>query len=626
MLGFTFLWDDYDFLTNALTYRLDDLFPDPSDPFYRPISRGIYYLLIHLAGEHGPVLGHILNLSFLAGVVFLLAWFVSRLAGQRAGLISGVVYAGIGAVPLLVGWICCDQDLIAMLLVLVAFHLRLSGRWVAALVATAAALLSKETTLAVVPALVLFDWILGRRPHRIGRDVAVYGALIAAWAAIHPAMRTLISRGLRSGATGYVGLEEPARWPVFFGRYLLTILNLPAYKSLPSWSVGATVMLLVALALVAAGFWKLRKDEEENPSLITPLPKSRMLMLGALLALGPMVLSSIAIRAWAPYYVGFPGLGFAILLACLLTPLRRRWQVLFIALYLALGIWVRGTTADPRNPTEPNMRMTSQALKQVEASFRHLYPHTMPQGAQVLLSVQAHGPGGIYAHMYLFQALRVWYNDRAIYTLRPEARRPSDRPDLLMVIAPDRGLIEISTASLSARTASGRNPDYDVCETAVRAYAMGLAGSGEIGNAVDVLLRMPEVSVGLASVHRRMAAMFLLSEGRNREAEAILDSTAVLPRGVAIADLRAVLAEQPEGRIFDEHALRAFAISPDDTTAIRDLMLWFAKMKYMKPALRFAARLSRIVPHDQEAKKVAQDMTAALEAERAMPPAPNAIE
>ena len=77
-VGFTYLWDDYNFLTNAVFYQLHDWFPSHDDPFYRPISRGVYFSVLDLAGRGGAALGHVLNLCFLLAIVILLGSFVSR--------------------------------------------------------------------------------------------------------------------------------------------------------------------------------------------------------------------------------------------------------------------------------------------------------------------------------------------------------------------------------------------------------------------------------------------------------------------------------------------------------------------------------------------------------------------
>src|SRR5256886_13459812 len=50
-VGFTYLWDDYNFLTNAVFYQLHDWFPSHDDPFYRPISRGVYFSVLDRSEE-----------------------------------------------------------------------------------------------------------------------------------------------------------------------------------------------------------------------------------------------------------------------------------------------------------------------------------------------------------------------------------------------------------------------------------------------------------------------------------------------------------------------------------------------------------------------------------------------
>jgi hypothetical protein len=625
VLGFTYLWDDYNFLTNALYYKIYDWLPGHGDPFYRPISRGVYFSILDLAGRNGELLGHLLNLCFLAAIVYFLGTFTARIAGRKAGLFASLLYAGLGAAPALVGWTCCAQDLLAILFALAALHLRLAGRNRAAIAAVAAGLLSKETTLAIIPALVLFDWIADRRPHRIWRTAAAYGLLVAVWSAFHPAVRTLLARGLRSGETGYVGLEHPASWLSNLGRYLLTLLNLPAYWPLPSWPTFGTILFVTAFVVVAITLRLAKRLPEMTAESRATWPRPQLMLLGATLALGPLLLTSTMIGVWAPYYAGFAAVGFSMIGGLLLVASSFRTQVMVLALYFASGLWARGDPHDPEQTVEWNFRVVSTALRQVEPGFRRLYP-TFPPGAQVLLSVQARGVGSIYTHMYSFQVLRIWYRDRSIRVVRPEERKPTMNPELLTVITPDRDVIDINPRTLYARSASGKDPDYHICEHAIRAYAMGLAGSGETGAAVDVLLHMPEINIGLATVHRRMAAMFLFADGRNGEAAAILDSTVALPRGVALADLHAVLAEQPPRRVFDPHALRAFGISPDDLDAARDLMRWFAAMKYVQPALRFAQRVEKLNPGDPEAKVVTQAMNALLEEQRRAFPGPDVVE
>jgi len=617
VVGFTYLWDDYNFLTNAVFYQLHDWFPAADDPFYRPISRGVYFSLLDLAGRGGAALGHFLNLCFLVAITVLLGLFVSRVVGRRAGVMAGLLFAGLGAAPALVAWTCLDQDLLAILFTLVGLHLRLSQRNGMALAAIAAGLLSKETTLAVIPAFVLFDWILGRKPYRIARHAAAYAALVALWGAVHPAVRILVARGLRSGATGYVGLEHPERWPIHAGRYLLTLLNVPAFWPVPNWPVYGVVLLIAG---GSAAYFIVRQAEfvSEDGSPYPTISQTRFLWLGVVLCAGPLILTSVMIRGWASYYAAFPALGFCMAAGVGLASVPFRAQLAALAIFLTLGMWSRGGVKNPEETTESNLQLVDTALKKVESGFRRLYPQFAPN-TQVVLSVQARGRGSIYIHMYAFQVLRIWYRDRTLRAVRPEDRERPEGPERLTLITPDRDVVDIDPRTLYARSASRREPDYHQVEGAVRAYAVGLAGSGQTDDAVRLLLHLPEINPGLQSVHRRMAAMFLYADGRDREGAAILDSTVALPRGLALADLRAVLAEQPRGRVFDDHGLRAFGISTQDSAAVRELMRWFVSMKYAEPALRFAERLEALSPGDAEARVVRRRISAFLEMRKHLP-------
>ncbi len=605
-MQFAYLWDDYDFLTNALLHKTGDLLPDPADPFYRPISRGVYFLALIAAGERGELMGHLLNAAFLIGIVLLLVRLVWRLAGPTAGLLAGIFFAGMGAIPTLIAWVCCDQDLLSMLFIMAALHARLSGRSGLSVAWTAAALLSKETALAVVPVLVLLDRLLGREPARIARQAAAYGSLVALWGLAHPAARVLVSRGLMGGATGYVGLERPDRWPLYLAKYLLTMFNLRISIPVPAWPAQLTVLLLVAAVLALVALRALGRQPlglRSEPGY----PTRRVVLLAGLLCAGPLILTSTIIRSWAPYYAAYPALGVSILAGIAGARLPRRWLIGAAVLFLTLGVWSRESKLDPAMPTEKNFRESSRALREVSANFRKLY-RTLPPSSQVLLAVQARGKAGIYAQMYVFGVIRIWYGEPTLRTRRPEARDRRGGPEFLFVITPDRDVIEIDPTTLDARTASGRNPDYAFCEGAVRAYAYGLAGSGETDRAVGMLFHMPEISPRLRGVHHRMAAMLLLGDGRDAEAAEILRAEPPIERGYALVNLRAVLAEQPPGRLYDEHAFRAFGIAQTDIEGMRDLMRWFSSMNYAAIAIRFAERVQSLNPGDREAAGVVAKM------------------
>lgn len=171
-----YAWDDYHFLANAQNRRLTDLLPDPGDMFYRPISRGVYFLALETLGHGAAQAGHLLNLLILCAGVALMARVGSRLGGARMGLYSSLAFATLSSVPLLVDWASGVQDLLAVLFLLAALEYRLAGRNLAAFWMAACGILSKETVMSLVPVLVLLDWILGRRPYRAGRESAGRGS------------------------------------------------------------------------------------------------------------------------------------------------------------------------------------------------------------------------------------------------------------------------------------------------------------------------------------------------------------------------------------------------------------------------------------------------------------------
>jgi hypothetical protein len=383
-----------------------------------------------------------------------------------------------------------------------------------------------------------------------------------------------------------------------------------------------TALLLVAVALAFAGVLHLHRSSGNSSA--HPVRSKSILLFGSLLCLGPLVLTSIMIRSWAPYYSAYPAMGLAILTGSALSRVHLSWRLAFVVMFFAMGVWTRENSLDARVATEKNFRVTSPALREVSANFKRLV-RQFPPKSQVLITVEARGNAGVYTHMFTFGALRVWYAEPTIRARRPEDRVASGTPEYLFAITPDLDVVEIDRETLRAQTASGRDPDYAYVAPAVRAYCTGLFGSGETDRAVDILLHMQEINPKLQSVHWRTAATFLLADGRIADADSILHQALPLSRALALANMRAVLAERPPGRILDDAALHAFDIEPDDAEAIRELMRWFAKFGYAEPALRFADRLERLSPGDSEAAATIRKMSWILDQRRRAPPAPGAL-
>src|SRR6267154_2712723 len=315
-LGYSFLYDDFDFLSAARSLRPGMLLPDPRSLFYRPLSREVWFAALSLLHLDRPWVFHALNALLLALAVIGLTSLAHRLLGRRASLIAGFTLAGLGSIPILTGWAAGAQDLLAVDLVLAAMLLRLAGRNALAVLAATAAILCKETAVAVIPVLVTLGWLLERRRILWKSDVLPYAILLLSWILIHPGVHILLRRRFESGAGGYLGLDQPDRTAAIV-RSVLTLANVPvanvAIRAIGlrwiAWALGCA-LAWIGLSRVGEG-----AAEDRDPG---PVPTGRVLVLAALLALSPLILTVALVRQWAPYYACMPALGTSLAAAVLL--------------------------------------------------------------------------------------------------------------------------------------------------------------------------------------------------------------------------------------------------------------------------------------------------------------------
>jgi hypothetical protein len=170
--------------------------PQVGGGLYRPLTIASYALdwrIGHVAWFHA------MNLLWHAAVSVMVAVLMRRWSGERAALVSGLLFAvhpvHVEAVANIVG----RAELMAALFVLLAVYAALerdSVGWSVA--ALAAGLLSKENA-AVVPGLIVWGWMLGlRRPSR--RRMLGYAA---SWAAVGVAYLAVRGSVLRETALIY---------------------------------------------------------------------------------------------------------------------------------------------------------------------------------------------------------------------------------------------------------------------------------------------------------------------------------------------------------------------------------------------------------------------------------------
>jgi hypothetical protein len=603
-LGLGYFWDDYIFLTNAQASPLTDLLPTPGYPFHRPLSRGAFFDVLLLLGTHGSLAAHAANLVLFAASSALIASLACAFAGPVAGLLAGLAFAAFGPAPGIVAWASGAQDLFAIAFVLAALRLRHAGRTVASAAAFAGALLSKEPAVMFLPSLVLWDWLLGRKPFRIGRHAAIFGGLALLWLAPHPAIRTLASGGLGAGAGSYVGLESPLRWATHLGRYFLTLLNLPITGLGTPWPAALAGPALAAAVLALVGLWLVRARVGQ-PAPEKPVTIARAAMIAAWIALPQLLLPAVALRIWLPYLACLAAIGSALWIGILLGRAPAAVAAVAFVAYLGLGVWSRGMNVhDEPIWTERTFVEASEAARRLERNWKELRSE-LPRGAQISLSVATTGRLGISQTMFEGRALRIWYSDSTLVTVLPERHRKSGRPELLGRITSDLSVVEIDPDRIAFRWAGSDSLDPSEIARPIRAYWRGAAASGEVDRAVEGLLRLASQEGKVLSAYDRLlAADLLLAAGRTEGAERILHSTAAFPRTMAVDMVKKLLAETSGNAAQDSSAFPALGLSASDPDVARYMMRALGAEGHERQALHFARRLQDVKPGDMESAEM----------------------
>ena len=556
-LGLGYFWDDYIFLTSARQNPLAFVLPNPTTIFYRPISMGIYFLPLVLLGSSGAIVGHVLNLLLLAACVLLLASLASKVAGPRAGLLAGFAFASLAAMPALVAWVTNSQDILAILFLLIAFHYRLAGRVAETTIAAACAAFSKETALALFPALLVAPWILRRSPHRLRLQGALLGGVALVWAAVHPGVRAFLQHGIRSEATGYVHLQDPGQWPVQGLRYLLLLVHAPITSRPVVWPEDLLNVAVAAVAVLVVGAW-IGLGGASRPAQ-EPASLPRTAALAGLMAL-PLPLDVVLIGHVAPYYTCLPGIGFTLVLGALLSRLPRPVSVVVLAGFLLMGVRSRGIETPDQAFTEANMVHASEAIRTVEKRFQESRA-TVPRGTELLISVGATGTLGVNQTIQQGQAPRLWYHDPTLVAHQPE-RMEGRRSELLFRLTSDLTVVAIEPRSLDYRWTGDIEPGLNEIGGCIRAYVRGAAACGRTDHALQVLDSLSSVMPeSLRIYNRHLRAMVLLAAGRRAEAESILARTASFDPELTARMMRKLLRE-PTGRAaMDTTVYRAFGMS-----------------------------------------------------------------
>ena len=612
-LTLRYLFDDYDFLGRGQVFSLHQLLPDSQAPFWRPLSREAYFAFLYALAPTNPLVAHAINALLLALAAALVAVLGARLIDRRAGFFAGAAFACLGAAPALVGWVSCDQDLFAIVFGLAAIHLELSGRTPMALLATALALLSKETAVALVPAIALIRPITGRTSLRSAIPVVcAYVGLVAIWVAAHPGIRGLLTHRFEGTdpAVAYLSAGQ-ADLKGSMIKIARTLVNVPIQGAQISWPVELDMLLPFAAGILALGAWLSWRSDPRD----TNVPAGRVLILATLLTVPAIVIVAGLVKVLSPYYAVLAGLGSSLAIGLGLARAPRILASTLVVVFLTMGLVCRSMDLGPSVPTERTLQPPSHRMADLERGFRQALPR-IDGPARLLVSVQTEDRD-VVLHLIRLQAPRIWYRNPKLDVMYPERLTGARTREVLAWISGDLSVHAIDPATLHV-TSSG-TPDSAGYRAAIRSYARGLAAAGETDRAVGLLLRMNAGEEWETAYNRRLAGALLLAAGRRADADRILEDTPRFNRTDAIAIVYEV-AMIPSSADLDEAILEAVGLGTGDSEAIRSVMRRLALNRYPAATIRFAKRLQALSPGDNEARMVLQMLQRGEDASRVTTP------
>lgn len=301
-------------------------------PWYRPLSREVFFSLLAAAGPLGSHLAHAVSVAALLASALALWKIAGHLLDRRSGAVACAILITCSDSKFLVSWASGFQDLLAVALVLWAFWGYLARRPGVMLACAALAPLAKETGFLVLPLVLCYAVVCEgeRRPRRWMMHLLL---VTLAAAAAQAAVRATWPHG---GAVARVSPLHPPGVAPLLGVLRGMLPDRPAPGLLPA--------LLAGLAAAAALILFRGARDGDAP----PRARNQALFLGLAFALGitPMLVVSLA-RVSQPYpYYAFPAVPWlALLLARAARPLAARAVSVALALWVAASVWGLGFPA-----------------------------------------------------------------------------------------------------------------------------------------------------------------------------------------------------------------------------------------------------------------------------------------
>lgn len=157
-------------------------------PWYRPLSRELFYEAIVALGPFGLAFAHAAAIACLFGCAWALLRIAARLLEPRVAPVAPALFVTYEFTKFLTGWSAGFQDLSSQLLILLAFADFAEDRRRRALIWAALATFAKESGFIVLPLFVAFE-LLCRRERRWRDWLPLHAAVWLACAGAHVLVR-----------------------------------------------------------------------------------------------------------------------------------------------------------------------------------------------------------------------------------------------------------------------------------------------------------------------------------------------------------------------------------------------------------------------------------------------------
>jgi hypothetical protein len=265
-------------------------------PWYRPLSRELYFWTVAAAGPASLLVAHLLSLACLLGIACLLFRLAERILEPRAAPVASALFVTYGFTKFLAAWPSGFQDLLATLLVLAALHQHIRGRRGLALGLAALAPFAKETGFLASPLILLYSWLC-----RTGRR-------FEAWM-VGPVLVTIGSAALHWGARmTWKSAGTSARIELTLPELSSGLAQaLGAFGSVPT-TLGTPAAWFGAVAAVAVALLIRDRTQRDDGAVERPgtAPVQVFLVVAAALGLCPMVVGHLLELTRPHPYYAFP--------------------------------------------------------------------------------------------------------------------------------------------------------------------------------------------------------------------------------------------------------------------------------------------------------------------------------